>query len=57
MVETIVKLAEQLGIETVAEFVSTEEIYHTVKEIGVDWAQGYWLGKPVPFEEMLKNAA
>ena len=53
MVETIVKLAEQLGIETVAEFVSTEEIYNTVKEIGVDWAQGYWLGKPVPLEEML----
>jgi diguanylate cyclase (GGDEF)-like protein len=57
MVETIVKLAEQLGIETVAEFVSTEEIYNTVKELGVDWGQGYWLGKPVPFEEMLKNAA
>jgi len=52
MVETIVKLAEQLGIETVAEFVSTEEIYETVKELGVDWAQGYWLGKPVPLEEM-----
>ncbi len=57
MVETIVKLAQQLGIETVAEFVSTEEIYDTVKELGVDWAQGYWLGKPVPLEEMLKNIA
>ena len=52
MVETIVKLAEQLGIETVAEFVSTEAIYNTVKELGVDWAQGYWLGKPVSLEEM-----
>ncbi len=52
MVETIVKLAKQLGIETVAEFVSTEEIYNTVKELGVDWGQGYWLGKPVSLEEM-----
>ncbi len=52
MVETIVKLAEQLGIETVAEFVSTEEIYQTVKALGVDWGQGYWLGKPVSLEEM-----
>jgi len=55
MVETIVKLAEQLGIETVAEFVSTEEIYNTVKELGVDWGQGYWLGKPVSLEEMKAN--
>jgi len=52
LVETIVKLAEQLGIETVAEFVSSEEIYDTVKELGVDWAQGYWLGKPEPLENM-----
>jgi len=52
MVETIVKLAERLGIETVAEFVCTEEIYNTVKELGVDWAQGYWLGRPVSFEDM-----
>jgi len=55
MVETIVRLAQKLGIETVAEFVSTEEIYNTVKDLGVDWAQGYWLGKPVPFEEMKKS--
>jgi len=57
MVETIVKLAEQLGIETVAEFVSTEEIYNTVKELGVDWAQGYWLGRPVSLEEMKESSA
>ncbi len=57
MVETIVKLAKQLGIETVAEFVSTEEIYHTVKELGVDWGQGYWLGKPVSLKEMKANIA
>ncbi len=57
MVETIVKLAEQLDIETVAEYVSTEEIYDTVKEIGVDWAQGYWLGKPVSLEEMQESIA
>ncbi|WP_345977367.1 bifunctional diguanylate cyclase/phosphodiesterase [Sulfurimonas sp. HSL3-7] len=55
MVETIVKLAQKLGIETVAEFVSSEAIYNTVKDLGVDWAQGYWLGKPVPFKEIKKS--
>ena len=57
MVETIVKLAEQLGIETVAEFVSTEEIYNTVKALGVDWAQGYLLGRPVSLDEMKASVA
>ncbi len=57
MVETIVKLAEQLGIETVAESVSSEEIYNTVKELGVDWAQGYWFGRAVSLEKMKESIA
>ena len=56
MVETIVKLAKQLHIETVAEYVSSEEIYDIVKELGVDWAQGYWIGKPVPLDQLLRHA-
>ena len=52
MVETIVRLAEKLGIETVAEFVSTQEVYDKVKALGVDWAQGYLLGRPLPYEEL-----
>ena len=55
MVETIVKLAKQLHIETVAEYVSSEEIYDIVKALGVDWAQGYWLGKPVPLDQLLRH--
>lgn len=55
MVETIVKLAKQLHIETVAEYVSSEEIYDVVKVLGVDWAQGYWLGKPMPIEQLLRS--
>ena len=56
MVETIVNLAKQLHIETVAEHVSSEEIYDIVKELGVDWAQGYWIGKPVPLDQLLRHA-
>lgn len=52
MVETIVKLAEQLGIETVAESVSSEEICETVKALGVDWAQGYLFGRAIPLEDI-----
>lgn len=50
VVETIVNFAHKIGAKTIAEFVSSESIYHAVKELGVDYAQGYYTGKP---EEIL----
>ncbi len=44
--ETIVGFAKKLGIQTVAEFVHSKEVYDTISEIGVDYAQGYYLGQP-----------
>lgn len=55
MVETIVSLAKKLHVQTIAEFVSSKEIYDIVKELEVDYAQGYYLGKPEPIENHLKN--
>jgi len=46
MVETIVGLAKKLNIQTIAEFVSSKEILDVVKELKVDYAQGYYVGKP-----------
>ena len=46
MVETIVGLAKKLNIQTIAEFVSSKEILDTVKRLKVDYAQGYYIGKP-----------
>ena len=54
MVETIVSLAKKLHVQTIAEFVSSQEIYDIVKELEVDYAQGYHLGKPEPIENHLK---
>ena len=48
IVETIVNLAKSLGVKTVAEFVKDEYTYETVKELGIDYAQGYFIGKPQP---------
>ena len=55
MVETIVDLAKKLHILTIAEFVSSQEILDVVKEIGVDYAQGFHLGKPEPIENHLEE--
>ncbi len=46
IVETIVDFAHKLGIDTCAEFVASEEIYETVKEMGVTYVQGYYFGEP-----------
>jgi EAL domain-containing protein (putative c-di-GMP-specific phosphodiesterase class I) len=46
VVETIVNFAHKIGAKTIAEFVSSEEIYDAIKELGVDFAQGYFTGKP-----------
>lgn len=44
--KAIVNLAKTLGIKTVAEYVEDEETYELIKEYGIDYAQGYYLGKP-----------
>ena len=50
IVETIITFAKKLGKKTVAEFVHSKEIHDIAKELGVDYVQGYYLGKPAPFE-------
>ncbi len=46
--ETIVSFAQKLGMRSVAEFVHSKEVYDKIKNIGVDYAQGYHLGQPAP---------
>lgn len=46
IVETIVVFANKLNQKTVAEFVHSQEVYDIVKEIGIDYAQGYYLSEP-----------
>jgi len=53
MVETIVQLAQKLKIQTIAEFVSSKEILDTVKRLNIDYAQGYYIGKPENIEKHL----
>jgi len=55
MVETIVTLAKKLRIFTIAEFVSSKEIFDTVKDLGIYYAQGFHLGKPLAIEDYMKR--
>ncbi len=44
----IVSFANDLGIKTVAEFVHSEEVMDTVRELGITYAQGYLISEPKP---------
>lgn len=46
LVKTMVTLCQQLGLESVAEFVENKEIQHTVQSLGVNYGQGYGIHKP-----------
>jgi diguanylate cyclase (GGDEF)-like protein len=43
-----VEFARDINIKTVAEFISNEELYKKVKELGIDYGQGFYFGKPSP---------
>lgn len=53
MVRSINDLAKQMGKKTVAEFVENEAILASLKELGVDYAQGYVINKPKPLAELV----
>jgi len=48
IVQSINDLAHRLGAETIAEFVTDEAVFDTVRAIRVDYAQGYAIGRPEP---------
>ncbi len=45
-VKAITEVSQALGKKTIAEFVENEEILAILKEFGIDYAQGYFIGKP-----------
>ena len=50
MVEAINQIGHSMNIKTIAEFVEDEQTLEAVRKIGIDYAQGYEIAKPVPIE-------
>ena len=53
MVRSINDVGHVIGMKTIAEFVENDEIKQRLIKIGVDYGQGYGLGKPTPIDEIL----
>ena len=54
LVETIASLSKKQNIKTVAEYVENENIFNILNEIGIDYSQGYFFGKPKRLKESVK---
>ena len=52
LVKMLIDYAHNGGMEVIAEFVSDAAILKSIKELGCDYGQGYYLGRPVPGEEI-----
>ncbi|RRS31060.1 MAG: hypothetical protein P794_04955, partial [Epsilonproteobacteria bacterium (ex Lamellibrachia satsuma)] len=48
MVESIVSLAKETGSKVIAEWISNKTLLEKVRVMGIDYAQGYYIGKPSP---------
>jgi diguanylate cyclase (GGDEF)-like protein len=55
MVKAIAQLARTMGITTIAEFVETDEIRIRMADLGVDYGQGFAMGRPIPLGEVLQD--
>ncbi len=55
MVEAIHRIGHQMGLQTVAEYVESEEILSLLREIGVDYAQGSAVRRPEPIDTLCER--
>jgi EAL domain-containing protein (putative c-di-GMP-specific phosphodiesterase class I) len=52
IVGTIAEFTRKFGIATVAEFVSSQEIYDAVKELDITYSQGYYFDAPLSYDDI-----
>ena len=52
MVKSINEVGQVMGIKTIAEFAASESIINSLREVGVDNAQGYAVARPIPLSSL-----
>jgi len=55
IVKATINLAHELEATVVAEGVETKEIRDTIADLGCDFIQGYYIAKPMPFDEFVES--
>ena len=57
MVKSINEVGQVMGIKTIAEFAASEAIIGSLREVGVDHAQGYAVARPIPLSSLSTGPA
>jgi diguanylate cyclase (GGDEF)-like protein/PAS domain S-box-containing protein len=55
VVESLVRMARGLRMQTAAEYVEDAATLQLVRDLGVDFAQGYHIGRPAPAREVIRS--
>ncbi|MDH5766206.1 MAG: EAL domain-containing protein, partial [Gammaproteobacteria bacterium] len=55
MVDAINQVGHVMNLQTIAEYVETDEIKMALAELNIDYGQGYGLARPCSFIEFLEN--
>ena len=56
MVQAIHQVGKVMGIETIAEYVENNDVITACQAVGIDYLQGYGVGKPAPIAELKFSA-
>jgi len=57
MIKAIAQLAKVMSMQTIAEYVETDALRIRMADLGVDYGQGYCMGRPQPLRDLLGNLA
>lgn len=55
LVSSVNQIGHVVGMKTIAEFVETHEIEEHLGKIGIDYAQGYGIARPEPFNSLINK--
>lgn len=55
MVQSINQVGHTMNLEIIAEYVENQKIIDILREMGVDYGQGYGIGRPGPIEDVIRR--
>jgi diguanylate cyclase (GGDEF)-like protein len=55
MVRSVNQVGHLMGVKVIAEYVENDQVMQIIREIGVDYGQGYGISKPIPLEDVIKR--
>ena len=56
LVRSMIQVIQSLGKKALAEYVENAEILELLKAMGIDFVQGYYIGRPQPLAELFPAA-